>query len=138
MECCGHLSAFNILGERYCREPDDYYDKDMRASLTRVVDTGAYFTYEYDFGNTTELTLRRVGKTKKRFLDEKIAVLARNDEPKYQCDYCDKIAVQVCSECIYDGGGWLCEECAEEHECGEDMLLPVVNSPRVGICAYMG
>lgn len=24
------------------------------------------------------------------------------------------------------------------HECGEDMLLPVVNSPRVGMCDYTG
>ena len=110
----------------------------MRVPLTRVVDIGEYFTYKYDFGSTTELTLRFVGKTKKHFLDEKIAVLARNDEPLYKCDYCDKVAVKVCSMCIYNGEGWLCEECAEEHKCGEEMLLPVVNSPRVGTCAYTG
>ncbi len=138
LECCGHMSGFNIRGESYYQETDDYFDKDMRVSLTKLVDTGEYFTYEYEFGSTTELTLRLVGKTKKCFLDEKIAVLARNDEPVYQCDYCDKIAVEICPECIYDGGGWLCEECAEEHECGQEMLLPVLNSPRVGTCAYMG
>lgn len=139
LECCGHPSVFNICGESYYRETDDdYFDKDMRVPLTRVVDIGEYFTYKYDFGSTTELTLKFVGKTKKRFLDEKIAVLARNDEPLYKCDYCDKVAVKVCSVCIYNGEGWLCEECAEEHECGEEMLLPVVNSPRVGTCAYTG
>ena len=139
LECCGHLSAFNIRGQGYSVAPDrDFSEKSMRASLARVVDIGEYFTYEYDFGSTTELTLRLVEKTKKSFPDKKIAVLARNDQPEYQCDYCDKIAVEICSECIYDDAGWLCEECAEEHECGEDMLLPVVNSPRVGVCAYTG
>ena len=24
------------------------------------------------------------------------------------------------------------------HECGQEMLLPVVNSPRVGVCGYVG
>lgn len=44
LECCSHLSAFNIRGESYCIEPDDdYYDKDMRASLARVVNIGEYF-----------------------------------------------------------------------------------------------
>jgi len=32
----------------------------------------------------------------------------------------------------------VCEGCAGEHECGEEMLLPVVNSPRVGMCGYEG
>jgi hypothetical protein len=32
----------------------------------------------------------------------------------------------------------LCQACAEDHECGEDMQLPVVNSPRVGVCGYAG
>lgn len=139
LECCGHLSAFRIRGQSYSVAPDgDFSDKSMRASLARVVGIGEYFTYEYDFGSTTELTLRLVGKTKKNFPDKKIVVLARNDEPVYSCDYCGKIAVELCSQCIYDDAGWLCEECAKEHECGEDMLLPVANSPRVGICAYMG
>ena len=44
----------------------------------------------------------------------------------------------VCTECVFDDGGWLCETCAVKHECGEEMLLPVVNSPRVGMCGYTG
>ncbi|MDO9535165.1 MAG: hypothetical protein Q7J85_07500 [Bacillota bacterium] len=139
LECCGHLSAFNIRGESYSIEPDGDDDtRDMRYPLNRVVQAGEYFTYEYDFGSTTELTLRIVKQVKKHSMGDEIFVLARNDEPRYKCDCCDKIAVEVCSECINDGEGWLCEECACGHECGEEMLLPVVNSPRVGICAYMG
>lgn len=26
----------------------------------------------------------------------------------------------------------------DTHDCGEEMLLPVINSPRVGTCAYSG
>lgn len=45
---------------------------------------------------------------------------------------------QVYAQCIYEGKGWLCDKCGRIHECGEDMLLPVVNSPRVGMCGYTG
>ncbi len=139
LECCGHLGAFNIRGQSYTVAPgSDFSDKSMNVSLARVVNIGEQFSYEYDFGSTTELTLSLVEKTKKSFLDKKIAVLARNDKPEYQCDYCGKIAVEICSECIYVDAGWLCEECVEEHECSKEILLPVVNSPRVGVCAYAG
>ncbi len=67
-----------------------------------------------------------------------IQVLARNTPPVILCEECGKPATNVCSQCIFDGKGWLCDDCAEEHECGEEMLLPVVNSPRVGMCAYTG
>ena len=34
--------------------------------------------------------------------------------------------------------GLFCDECAGGHECGEETILPVVNSPRVGVCGYTG
>lgn len=34
-------------------------------------------------------------------------------------------AVYVCSECIYEGDGWLCEDCPEDHECGEYARMSV-------------
>ena len=37
-----------------------------------------------------------------------------------------------------EGGGLLCEDCAKTHEGGEDMLLDVCNSPRMGVCGYTG
>jgi hypothetical protein len=61
-----------------------------------------------------------------------------NEPPSIPCMSCGKIAAQVCTECLWSGEGWLCDECAAEHECGEEMLLPVVNSPRVGVCGYTG
>ena len=33
---------------------------------------------------------------------------------------------------------FLCEVHTEKHDCGEEALLPVVNSPRMGMCGYTG
>ncbi|MDD4580331.1 MAG: hypothetical protein PHF80_06615 [Methanothrix sp.] len=43
-----------------------------------------------------------------------------------------------CCVCSGESTGRVCDECGKTHECGEDMLLPVVNSPRVGMCDYTG
>ncbi len=31
-----------------------------------------------------------------------------------------------------------CDKCIEAHECGEDYVMPIVNSPRTGVCGYVG
>jgi hypothetical protein len=136
LECCGHLSAFTIEGETYISRPVEVADQDMDVALSKVLSPGMKFYHEYDFGTTTELTLRVVSEREGEIGD--IQLLARNEPPSIKCELCGKIATQVCSECIWSGEGWLCEGCAPEHECGEEMLLPVVNSPRVGMCGYTG
>jgi hypothetical protein len=35
-------------------------------------------------------------------------------------------------------GQLISNPCAAKHECGEEMLLPVLNSPRAGVCGYCG
>ncbi len=143
LECCGHLSAFNIGGESYISSVDKQWGMDEKGmggvKLGKVLSVGQGFTHEYDFGTTTELKLKVVNErsaTANKI--EPIQLLAENDEPDIPCGNCGKLATQVCGQCIYEGEGWVCDECAGEHACGEDMLLPVVNSPRVGMCAYSG
>jgi Zn finger protein HypA/HybF involved in hydrogenase expression len=68
----------------------------------------------------------------------KVEILARNETPQIKCDQCEKPATTICTECLYDGGGWLCDDCASTHGCDEDMFLPLVNSPRAGVCGYTG
>ncbi|MBI4318676.1 MAG: hypothetical protein HY675_09315 [Chloroflexi bacterium] len=139
LECCGHMSAFEIDGQTYfssaAREMEG---RSMNFEIGRVLRPGSKAFYEYDFGTTTELALsvaaERVGLSDRK----SIQVLARNDPPEIICQSCGKPATQVCAQCIYEGEGWLCDECAGQHACGEEMLLPVVNSPRVGMCAYEG
>ena len=144
LECCGHLSAFEIGGVRYAidagmfEEPFDMGDKSMRVRLEKVFSPGQVSTYEYDYGTTTELKLRVISEREAETKGKTVQVLARNNAPEILCEVCGKPATSVCSQCIFDDRGWVCDACAENHECGEDMLLPVVNSPRVGMCAYTG
>jgi len=144
LECCGHLSAFDIGGVTYEHAPDvsGFWGapaKSMKHQLKSVLEKGMNIGYEYDFGSSTDLIITvsgyRIGAWKK----DKITLLGRNNPIEYTCAECgERVATTVCTQCIYDGTGFLCEECGESHECGTDMLLPVCNSPRCGVCCYEG
>jgi hypothetical protein len=139
LECCGHMSCFSIGPLRYASSPmGELAERGMRVALNRVLEVGTSFTYEYDYGSTTELKLRVVGLREHETKGKGVVLLARNDAPEIACDVCGKPATQVCGDCSWSGGGWLCDGCGRKHKCGEDMLLPVVNSPRVGVCGYSG
>ncbi|MDI6708011.1 MAG: hypothetical protein QMD21_03925 [Candidatus Thermoplasmatota archaeon] len=145
VECCGHMSAFTIQEARYITGAgiDSMWvsigfvsgGRDMDIALGKVLAPRLKFYYEYDFGTTTELALKVVTEREGKIGGAPIQLLARNDPPSLVCISCGKIATWVCRSCPW-GKGWLCDRCARKHECGEDMLLPVVNSPRVGICGY--
>ncbi|MCI9017992.1 MAG: plasmid pRiA4b ORF-3 family protein [Lachnospiraceae bacterium] len=144
LECCGHLSAFDINGVRYDVMPqDDFFwgepAKSMNYKLKSVLEKGMTFGYEYDFGSTTELMITVVNYWIRSNRKEKLIILSRNNPVETLCEECGKkSAVYICTQCYYEGGGWLCEDCAETHECGEEMLLPICNSPRMGVCGYCG
>lgn len=110
----------------------------MTAALSKVLRVGTIFHHKYDFGTPTELRLRVIGERQAKVRGKTVQVLARNEPPFIACEECDKATAKVCSQCIWEGEGWLCDACAASHECGEEMLLPVVNSPRVGMCGYTG
>jgi len=134
LECCGHLSAFSIGSETFGVAPEGRLERGMNVALLKVLGVGTVFHYEYDFGSTTELRLQVIGERQGAVRGKAVQVLARNNAPVIWCHQCGKTATQVCSDC----DEWLCDTCAASHECGEDMFLPVVNSPRVGVCAYTG
>ncbi len=139
VECCGHLSNFELAGSTYASYPDsEFGDKSMRIQVGKILSPGQQFSYEYDYGTTTELRLKVISEGEEAVKGKSIQILARNEPPAITCDVCGKPAEHVCSECIYGEGGWLCDDCAKTHECGEEMLLPVVNSPRVGMCGFTG
>ncbi len=139
LECCGHLSAFTIKGISYSSSPmEDYEEKGMNVRLGDVLFSKAKFSHEYDFGTTTELTLRVVSETEGEAETNSVQLMARNNPPEIICGSCGKKASRVCVQCADSGEGWLCDKCAAGHECGADMFLPVVNSPRVGMCGYPG
>jgi hypothetical protein len=138
VECCGHLSAFEIGGKRYASQTMDE-EMSMTARLSQLLEVGMKFFYEYDYGSPTALVLKVVALREQGLPKGAVQLLARNEAPQVSCQRCSiQPATQICTECAWNGDGWLCEACAVAHECGDEMCLPVVNSPRVGVCGYAG
>ncbi|MBL8149112.1 MAG: hypothetical protein JNN15_04210 [Blastocatellia bacterium] len=129
LECCSHMSEFVIDGEPF---------DDMSQPLKNCIEPKETFEYIYDFGTSTELKLKVIEEQEgEKTSRESIKLLARNEPPDISCDFCNDFAEYVCVECTLDGG-CLCKKCVNNHECDEEMLLPIVNSPRVGECDYRG
>lgn len=127
LECCGHMSAF--------------MDKRTEISLDKKIGslfkTNKKLDYIYDFGSSSELIVEFVKSFKgKQALS--IKTLTRNPSISRNCDLCKKRKiVAVCSQCIgNEDEAYFCKKCMKEHECGMDMMLPFVNSPRLGVCGY--
>lgn len=139
LECCGHLSAFEIEGRQYVSDAKtDPDDGTMAVSIGDVLRPGLAFKHTYDFGTSTELGLRVVAEHESVPGKDKVRLLARNNPPRFECGGCGEPAIGVCTGCSWERPGWLCARCGRKHECGEEMLLPIVNSPRVGQCGYTG
>ena len=78
LECCGHLSQFTIEGTRYSNlaprpnypnaaaiRPDYWMEDDevhMDVAVGDVMPVGVVVSYEYDYGDTTELFLENLGR----------------------------------------------------------------------------
>jgi hypothetical protein len=138
LECCYHLSQFKINGTSYLvpMTMGDWWDSEARSmdvQLQKVLRVKDKFEYLYDFGSTTYLE-GQLYATREGELKDKARILARNNPPAFQCVNCKARATTICTQCyeVY------CQDCLVEHECGEEMALPVVNSPRMGVCGYAG
>jgi pRiA4b ORF-3-like protein len=145
LECCGHLSVFRIGGFNYYVDGgmDSYWDwdrgrKSMQVRADEVLRPGQTCSYEYDFGSTTELTVKVISEQDVNMKGRAIQILARNNPPMVPCDVCGGPATSICMQCISEDEGCLCDACAKDHTCGEEMLMPMVNSPRAGVCGYTG
>jgi len=116
-------------------------DRSMGVALERVLKVGQKFSYEYDFGSTTELNLRviseRDGVVQEGEEGDPVTILARNEPPIILCKVCGKPATQVAGGYYNVEENAYCNKCARRSEDAE-MMLPVVNSPRVGVCGYTG
>lgn len=163
-ECCGHLSEFREKQERPTRKGFDeiaqalhqlrqgleggvdFFDVlggdtdglDMRTSLAAALPPGHELEYTYDFGDSTELRVRSLGRFAVPKTKKPLEILARNNPPELRCGECGEPATAICTECEWETGGLFCKKCLKAHECGDEMALPVVNSPRTGVCGYTG
>lgn len=144
LECCGHLSAFEIGPVRHTQLFDDGMsygiEKSMKVQAQRLFAPGMEISYEYDFGTTSHLLIKVVGERQgKPTTKNPIVLMARNAFDPPPCAECGQPAEWLCAECIWEEGAdaVFCEAHAGEHE-HEDMLMPIVNSPRTGMCGYDG
>jgi len=92
------------------------------------------FHHEYEFGSTTYLDGQVLAVREGFVGKDKIRILARNNPYAFACENCGKKATGMCIECE----NFVCDQCQDAHECGEEMILDVVNSPRMGVCGYGG
>jgi len=123
LECCGHLSQFNGAG---------------KSSKLGRFSAGDQFLHEYDMGDTTETLITVIGTIWRPAQREAVRLLARNISPQFQCKDCGAPAASICPICQCEGENpYYCTECARKHE-HEEMMLPVTNSPRMGVCGYCG
>ncbi len=139
VDCCGHMSVFTVGGEEYyssnAREMGGH---SMNARVFKGMACGTEMLYEYDFGTPTRLKIELVDEYKAKKRQRKALQLARNIQPKYTCVSCGRRAELVesrmgesISEMAY------CEVCASEKAQREGcMMLPILNSPRCGVCGY--
>lgn len=127
LECCGHMSVFTVKGQQYS-------SPHLRQPLAHVLNPTTVFTYEYDMGNTTEIE-GKVIAVYQSHLAEAIRLVARNNMPDFMCSTCRTKPEKVCSICF----DYCCSQCRKKHACEEDeFMLPIVNSPRMGVCGYTG
>ncbi|HKM42464.1 MAG TPA: hypothetical protein VJZ70_00545, partial [Limnochordia bacterium] len=137
LECCGHLSQFIIEDQRcLCDGVElDLGDFSMDIAFRAIARPGLVFEYEYDFGSTTTLKLvfvsARLGSSASK---ERVNLLASNNAPNLRCDSCGKEADWFVTEDLT----LFCDSCAEQDDLEEEWSLPVLNSPRTGVCGYGG
>ncbi|MDO4274581.1 MAG: hypothetical protein Q4D16_13000 [Eubacteriales bacterium] len=153
VECCGHLSCFTINGTVYESLPDkdSWWSEaeNMEVRLNKILCMGMKFTYEYDFGSTTELIIQVIDHVEGYTEKDKVTILSRNHPMNILCGRCEKEkAVWFSAMEMYNGSGenaYLCDGCMTELENGDEeeavefgMYMPVCNSPRMGVCGYEG
>jgi hypothetical protein len=128
LECCGHLSAFRV-------GRDEVSKRTSIAALARV----RTFDYDYDYGSTTALRGKLLGMREGAAMRPAVRVLARNVPLNWPCAECEAPAVVVCPYCVYTEPSLFCADHGPSHPCdADDVWLPVVNSPRMGVCGYVG
>src|SRR3989440_11724567 len=111
-------------------------DRSMEVSLEHVLKVGQKFSYVYDYGSSTYINLRVIAEREGIVQNKKkpVQLLAQNTAPTFPCKVCGKPATTVAMGYYTDSiaGSAFCAKCANK-QFGEEELLPIINSPRVGV-----
>ena len=133
LECCDHLSEFRNKNSEI----------EMNYKVSKVFKPKIKIIHEYDFGTTTRVNLKAL-KHYQLNLKENIILLSRNEPLKIMCSTCKKeFAINMCTVCNWNSEAYFCKKCSKKHEkvCADFAdysSSPIVNSPRMGECGYMG
>lgn len=166
LECCGHLSDFSHPKQKNRQSIWDIFEaqqllmkgkkaayekmmEDVNGEISMgrkahaVLSKGIKIDYQYDYGSTTELQLAVVDELP-IVADQPIVLLSRNEPLKIICHNCGKApAIQMCTVCSGYDNSFFCKKCAAKHakscdDFADYAAMPVVNSPRMGVCGYDG
>jgi hypothetical protein len=136
LECCGHLSEFTV-GGRFSAPV--HMERKIEAIFQS--DQGQVH-HVYDFGTNSVTVVKCVGvRVGKPITTNPIVLQARNKMEAPQCSECVQPATCLCHECVneHDETGFLCNDHKKDHphkNYGEP--VPLINSPRSGVCGYLG
>jgi hypothetical protein len=135
LECCGHESGFYIKrGEEI----------EMDEIVGNVLPPKAKIQHDYDYGTTTRTLIKSIKVYDVDFNGDTIVLLSRNEPLQIMCSNCHKkVAIVLCSVCLWDGDSFFCKTCAKSHaktcdDFDDYATMNVVNSPRMGECGYEG
>ena len=146
LECCGHMSSFKQKGKRY---EIDYEDEDadfgepIGELIANIFKEDMVLQYDYDFGSTTAFEIK-ILKSYNISIKEPVKLLSRNEPLAIMCGMCKtQPAVKICSVHMYEEYAFYCKDCQKKHakvcpDFKDYAAMPVVNSPRMGVCAYEG
>ncbi len=113
-------------------------DRSLEVAIGRVLKVGQKFSYLYDYGSSTYITLRVVAEREGLVPDqqEPVQLLAQNTAPTFPCIVCGKPATTVALGYFTDitdiAERVFCTACARKRR-AEGGILPLINSPRVGV-----
>jgi len=119
------MSHFTIDNKTYVAPEEgvmsEYGDRPMRSRLKDVLQQDMRFSYEYDFGSTTELVLEVLGYGVPKINGKTVRLLARNESMEFHCATCGNPATLVCVECQNDVRGpederntFYCDTCPKD------------------------
>jgi hypothetical protein len=143
LECCGHMSEFEIDGTRYRSQaatqgrgaPAKPMDS---VGLQQVLPPKTKFKYDYDFGSTTRLKGHCVRVLNDAQSSQEPQVVARNLLLHINCKACRKNEAEFLD--VWGESGALCKACytraLTDGTVDDEGIMPVVNSPRMGVCEY--
>lgn len=129
-----HDSSF-IFNKKTVSSLDSGVDFTMRVG--EIFEEDGNCTYLYNISTPTLLKLTLKGMISYKPPNGIICVIARNSSPDYDCDICGNPAFFFCDTYyIEKKKPLLCQDCLQVHDCTDDTIHVIANSPHSGIEGY--